>query len=985
MGRNAVDANTVSSIPPPPPGFVIDPATVPPPPPGFVLDAPAEPAVAPDALNYDIPPVDESTVYATPAERQLTVPEALSYGSQAGLRGVADLLGSVYDVPNAVFMGTQWLANTADTALTGAPDVPSVGLGEALGGLFGADISGPPANLSDAIASTASDVATAAGVPPTAPEDMGGMEPFYDPIRFAAGSAGGGGLLSELARGAKTRLDDTGQRMLGDSLLRPYMDRPAAAITRDAGAGAGAAAGKDMVPEDTGPIASLLAALAGGVGGQALVASAQNIPRGILNAVDKLRPASRQVPVDPETRAPFSKAQENLAAAELQRRTGDRLPDVRGNVDENFGELQQLGIPPEAMPTFGLLTEDPGLIQIERGYRTDLPDQFIQRDQGMRDFSADKIGGMRDPAADQGAVARAAEGARLERLAPFSQGVDQAQGAADDIAAGLTRESAGYEPFRSRPEHYRTEASRNLDDVIVNEAYIPARQRKNELYDNIDPDRSEFVSIEPLRGRLQQIRNQVNEFGPEALSLPVNFVERIQNVLNRAAPDEDMMASVGELADLRKYLSTARSNARKGGNMDLADNLGAIQTQIDDIIGDHPAAAEANRNYRDNFAPTFRPGPGDEAAKFTRQIDREPFDDQGNPTRTQTPPERTADRFLSAPEKAAAVDRMIQAAENPARGRQAVRDYFMSDFAGSAFNSDGTLNPQRARAWLNQNEPVLEQFPDLLRDFEQRVARAGALRQSAVEADAALTAARNRLDEEGRSIERGAIGTLLRKDPKTVAQGILGRQNYEADRTLAEVDRAIGDDVTARAGWQDAVLEVLQDKVTTSARAGDNDFEVSMAALSKEFKANEDILGRVLDPEDMNTLQQVNTLLGYFRGLGKKATPGSDTASLLKAPDIFGDGAGLLGKTAQITVRHIYGDLRGGGILRRFKLMQAVMPTARDGANQIAYMAQFNPELGRYLLGLPVRDMKRIPTNWGLRAAIAADIANERDNTSEEE
>jgi len=216
---------------------------------------------------------------------------------------------------------------------------------------------------------------------------------------------------------------------------------------------------------------------------------------------------------------------------------------------------------------------------------------------------------------------------------------------------------------------------------------------------------------------------------------------------------------------------------------------------------------------------------------------------------------------------------------------------------------------------------------------------------------------------------------------RAVARKILANDISGAEE-VRQIKDLISGDPQGEEAFRAAFAEEVARKVTTSAEAGDEGFEVSLAALSREFKAKEDVLSAVFPPEDMNVLQQTNKLLGYFRGLGKKATPGSDTASLLKDPD-FGDS--MIGKTGQLILRHVYGDLKGGGIVRRYKLMASLLPTSRTGAQKIAYMAQFNPDLGRYLLGLPVRDVKSIPANFGLRAAVVADIANEGDNSPEEE
>lgn len=941
------------------------------------------PAVDPAALNYDIPqgalpqaspmtpeapPGMAETKFAEPANRQMTVPETIQFGTQATGRALADIAGSVYDMPNAAFMGGQWAANEVGQWF-GDPETPSVGLGEALGRMLGDEMAGPPASLSDAIADTSSDLFTNLGAPPMSREDMGGLEPFYDPLRYAMGAAAGGTGLATAARRAPA---DLSRKTLFDNLTEPYLDAPKTTIARDAAAGFGAGVGQDMAPDDG--LGAILGPLLGAIAGSTAFGSALTAGKMGMTALDNLKGDIR---VGDEW---FSPGVVDQVRQRLQTAAQDPLTGEAGHMDaaqqlaEQAGRFSDADLP---MPDAGLLTDNLGLQQLGHDMRVRNKLPFMQNDRNMKEAATERVGTLVDPEADQGAVSRAAAAARLERLAPFVQGVDQARGAVDDITAGVTRESGSYEPFRSRPEHYRTEASRNLDDVIVNEAYIPARQRKNELYDNIDPNREEFVSIEPLRGRLQQLRDQINEFGPEALQMPADFVTRIQDVLNRAAPDEDMMASVGELAGLRPFISTARSKARKGGNMDLADNLGAIQTQIDDIIGDHPAAAEANRNYRDNFAPTFRPGPGDEAAKFTQQIDREPFDDAGNPTRTQTPPERTGDRFLRAPEKAAAVDRMIQAAENPERGRAAVRDYFMSDFAGSVFDNDGAINPNRAAAWLQQNEPTLAQFPDLLRDFERRVARSRDLRGAADQADEALTAAQRRLEQEGRTVERGAIGTLLSDDPRDVAKGLLTGQKYGAGRSFDEIEQIIGNDETARRGWQAAVSEVLSDMVTDTAKTTDGEFVVNTTKLSSLMKRHEDDLARVYDENQMNTLRQGQSLLEALRNIPKGAVGGSNTAEKTLA--------WLTGPTTEALIKARYGVLKGGGILRTLRIVVESLPNNQRNVDELMRRAYFNPDVMEFLLEGKVRDFSRGESNKYVRGLLAGYVAAQGDNAPEEE
>lgn len=962
-------------------------------PPAAPVDSYAPPAQVPtvDPMDPYAPPTMADPVF-TPPGRPRTGPEMLQIVSQAGLRGAADLAGSVYDLPNAMFMGGQWLGKTADefSAFVGRQmggdrrvpqDYEYTGMGEALGNVMGDPQEGA-ASLSDAIAETASEtvdpfiqeqvLGRENYAPPMTREDMDGLEFIYDPIRFAAGSAGGGYMLANQAARA---LPSVGRHGVVDKLLDAYRTEPKMTIARDAAAGFGAGAGADVLPEDM-PFRDILGPLLGAIGGSTVFGTALSGANLADNVFQNLTKGSLRV--DGEV---FSPAQVKEAARRTQAATQDPLTgnfsnlDVASTIEDQARYFDEQGLP---VPDAGTLAAGNIPFQnLGKLKRTQNPNVFETNDARIKQAASERVGTLRDPGADQGAVARRAEGARLERMAPLTQEVGAREAAVNDVASGIAAEGAGYEPFRSRPEHYRTDASRRLDQNVVDESYLPARERKNALYDQVDPNRSEFVSIEPMRDGLQRLRNQINDFGPEALQMPTDFVQRIQTVLSRAAPDEDMMASVGELAGLRPFIATARANARKSGNFDLADNLGNIQTQIDGIIADHPAAAEANRNYRDNFAPTYRPGPGDEAAKFTKQIDREPFGEGGVPTRTQTPPERTADRFLSAPEKAAAVDRMIQASANPETGRRAVRDYFMSDFAASAFNADGTVNPQRANAWLQNNEPTLAQFPDMLRDFEQRVSRSGALRREAQDADTELAAARSRLQDEERTIERGAIGTLLNEDPYDVARDLLNSPRRGATRTWEEIERIVADDETASRGWRAALAEALWEKVTDTTKSAEGELVVNTNALAKLMKAKEGDLRRAFG-DDFDTIEGSLRLVETLRNIPRGSIPGSQTAWNLKSL--------LVSPATEAALKLKYGVLKGGGILRSLRVGAEAFPTGEAKIERLIELAFFKPDLMADLLRGKLREIPRGNSNKYARGLQAGFVAtNEGDNGSEEE
>lgn len=222
--------------------------------------------------------------------------------------------------------------------------------------------------------------------------------------------------------------------------------------------------------------------------------------------------------------------------------------------------------------------------------------------------------------------------------------------------------------------------------------------------------------------------------------------------------------------------------------------------------------------------------------------------------------------------------------------------------------------------------------------------------------------------------ENGSAQQLIGgEDARNVAERLF--TGYGGEDRAREVSGLVANDPKAAAGWKAAVAEVLVNRVTNSKAIGEN-YEASFARLSNEFKKNEGILQNVFTPEEMNNLRQAQTLLGYFKAGENRATTGSQTAErLLRTSEAERLMGGPLGRGFELVVKHIYGNLQGGGMVRRMRLMVGLLPTSRDAATEVAKAAFFNPEVAAYLLGKPVRNLSAIPTNSGLRDAIAADQA----------
>lgn len=806
----------------------------------------------------------------------------------------------------------------------------------------------------------------------------------YDVNRFGTQAVGTGAMLAARApsvAAATTRSDTAVGRVL-DHMSRPYTEAPARTLVGDTigGMGSGVAvnAADDYVPEhaavgDTWPkaIANAVAPVVGAVGANSFQGTVEGVAGLIRNiAAKSFGSASAPIPLNPNTKAPYSTADVDRAAAKTQSTASGAPRALAQDIRENAAALSrpaEEGASPlqsSAMPTSGLLSRDPGLIAAEQGARLKSAPDFIKRDQNVKTAAAERVEAMRDPEADLGAVMRRAAQTRNERI-----------GAAENDI--LQREDANRSVDRIRADHgqpfgalgnseVKTNASRRLDEALVDRTYIPARAEKNRLFDNA-PGRADELPADDIFSTIDRIRGNANGLAPGVL--PEDFMRRLNalrpqmvehppesgQIINVGGPGT---ANGGDLADLRKFIGPALERAQVSGNYDLADNLAALRRAVNRTIEDAPGYSEANANYG-QFADRFRPERNDETARFTRELDRGGQNADGDLNRGATPPSATADRFLATPEKAASLTRALEGSPAAPDAHAALRDYLRSDFANSALNADGSVNSIRANAWARNNADVLAQFPAVRGEFDDIAAAARRGEQMSAQAKADLEASRAARKATEAEIDRSAVGTLLREDPRDVAQKLLGGK-YDAGAKLDDINALIKSDPQAVRGWKAAVSEVLADKVQGTRQVGET-LEVQFARLAREFKDNEALLAKTFSPEEMNNLRQAHKILSYFKEAEKRATVGSDTAEKLNIPG-----------WAQLAVRHFKGDLAGGGLIKRFKLLLELLPSSKQNADEIIHMAWFDPNVAAYLLERPVKNPNVPQYNIDLRRLIAA-------------
>lgn len=802
---------------------------------------------------------------------------------------------------------------------------------------------------------------------------------FYDVNRFGTQAVGTGAMLAQRAPQVAEAVVPS-ETFLGrvlDHMARPYTEAPARTLVGDTigGMGAGVAvnAADNFVPEhavvgDTRPkaIANALAPVVGAVGANSLQGTVEGLAGLIKSLAGKsFGSASAPIPLNPSTKAPYSTADVDRAAAKLQAAATGSPRALAQDIRENATALSrptEAGAEPlqsSAMPTSGLLSGDPGLIAAEQGARLKSAPDFIKRDQNVKTAAAERVEALRDPEADLGSVMRRAAQAREERMGAAESDVLQKQDAT--LSVDRIRADQG-EPFGTLANsEAKANASRRLDQALVDQTYIPARTGKNEMFDTA-PGRHEELPADDVFGAIDRIRAGANNLAPG--TLPNDFMQRLDALRPRIDPETGAnmggpgTANGGDLADLRKFIAPAIESAQRTGNFDLADNLQALRRAVNRTIEEAPGYAAANENYG-QFAERFRPEPNDAMSKFTKAIDRGGQNADGELNRGATPPGETAGRFLNSAENAATLPRALQGSPAMTAAETALRDYYRSSFATSALNADGTINPIRASAWANSHADIMSQFPAIRSEFDNIVAQARRGEQLSAQAKADLQAARNARNATEAEVDRSAIGTLLREDPRDVGQKLLGGK-YDAGTKLDEINALIKNDPQAVRGWKAAVSEVLADKVQGTRQIGET-LEVQFARLAREFKDNEALLAKTFTPEEMNNLRQAHKILSYFKEAEKRATVGSDTAEKLNIPG-----------WAQLAVRHFKGDLAGGGLIKRFKLLIEMLPSSRQNAHEIIHMAWFDPNIAAYLLERPVKNPNVPAYNIDLRRLTAA-------------
>jgi len=319
--------------------------------------------------------------------------------------------------------------------------------------------------------------------------------------------------------------------------------------------------------------------------------------------------------------------------------------------------------------------------------------------------------------------------------------------------------------------------------------------------------------------------------------------------------------------------------------------------------------------------------------------------------------------FHPGPTGAADVRAFIRAGGQDAVG--ALTDYAGLSLRQAASRADGSLDPDKARGWIDRHQSALSELPQDVRSrftnaaqAEDNVAQAVANRRSQLAAlDRSAAAKLMGLSDNGDVVRQ--VGSILRG--KTAA------------RDMQQLADQVRGSAAAREGLRRAVIEHVLDnyvgntEVATSGRPA-----LKSDALQTFIRTKRDALEKIFAPEELGILQAVSRdLQRSNRSIASTKLPGGSNS----AQDVYAIGkssGSILGRLVMEVIAagagHAAGGMSGGvaGWLGS-KATSALRNAGLGRIDNLVTEAMLRPELARALLAkVPERP------DMGTAAALAA-------------
>ena len=482
-------------------------------------------------------------------------------------------------------------------------------------------------------------------------------------------------------------------------------------------------------------------------------------------------------------------------------------------------------------------------------------------------------------------------------------------------------------------------ASVTLDEQIA-QTLKAVTERKNQLFDSIDPANQLLIDHLPLKRVVKDITTPKNKLDFTPNDLPSDLISRIKKSFIKDKKTNQVNLTFGAIQSLRPKLSEAISNARAANQGGVVESLNKLKGVADGYINkvadltNAPASAQAALDYYKNtYIPTFRESIGNQFRKNIRK--GVPFN-----------PSETAGKFLlNRPggqiEAATNLSKIISVSETPATALASIKNYLGSELSRLVVGTKGTAVPKKIDRFKQNYAQVLDLFPQIKNDidnFQKNLfTKTGALN----EVEQAFRINKEKFNKNSIAYKLGQAELYLNKNPVQAIQEVL--RSKDSSKELSKLLKLVNQDTSGEAlkGLKNAFKETVWQGVTTNKQLPEGElYEVSRNIVAKLFKENNDVLKKLFTPDEYQNLQQVQNALNNLDLLNYAVTTGSPTASLTKDADKF-----------RIVLASWYGIVKGRGISQIIKFASNLLGINPQGnINKLLTDSMLDPSLAKEVI-----------------------------------
>lgn len=594
-------------------------------------------------------------------------------------------------------------------------------------------------------------------------------------------------------------------------------------------------------------------------------------------------------------------------------------------------------------PTTGTLSQDPGLIGLEKGIsakgaaQEGLPSfsaEFLARSE----FNLEAISKQLDTVVENlGGDGQRAKLFFDEFVSKTLEGKTNALELAQRAVKSIEDETDNLIHEFALQGGRQADASSVIDDTVRNELERITAQ-KNAFLDAIDPGNEVVIPRDRLRDAFKKMITRTSR----ADTTPSKIPGKLKATLRKLLKQKGKELTFGELQDVRPDLSEAIAKARannKGGVVKRLSEFKKAFTAETDFLaaaGNEAGkrAKKAIKYFKEQYVPRFKEGVGSQFRKAIR-------------SGTPFPPTATGKRFLEAAsgssEAANQLKLIVDNAPIPAAGQNAVREHLISSVADLMQGANGKTSLKRLDSFLNRREvrESLSQFPGIRSEINQfrnsiikGVEKSSRLGQQVERAQIALA-------KTDKQLKRSAARFFVDKEPVKAIGSVL--QSADPVKNMKELVSLARKDTTGDAlkGLQQSLSDYIdQTSRTTKEIAGS--FEVSRAKIHKMLtnKSMRSAIGELYTPQQMATLDNLHSQLNIMDRINKQVMTGSPTAQIQQNI-----------QRARVVLASMYGIVKGRGIFAIsgwIAKLLGIDPVAK--ANLLIKDAMLNPELAATLM-----------------------------------